>query len=188
MLKKTLVAGLVLATTSFGAQANELEERIIELAKSQLGPWLADELVINEIRSQNADHDGFSQSQIDELDQTWRAQADAKDQPMIDGILARPASKYLKDRQKESSGLITEVIVMDNLGLNVAQSDPTSDYWQGDEDKFQQTFPKGAGEIHVSEIEVDESTGSYQVQVSMTISDPESGEAIGAATFGITLE
>ncbi len=38
---------------------------------------------------------------------------------------------------------MTEVFVMDARGLNVAASDVTSDYWQGDEEKFSETFPKG---------------------------------------------
>ena len=77
---------------------------------------------------------------------------------------------------------------MDNRGLNVAQSVETSDYWQGDEAKWQETFGNGSGDIHISEVEFDESTGSYQSQVSMPISDPDTGELIGAITFGINVQ
>lgn len=40
-----------------------------------------------------------------------------------------------------------EIFVMDNQGANVAMSDKTSDYWQGDEDKFVRSFAGGEGKV-----------------------------------------
>ena len=61
----------------------------------------------------------------------------------------------------------------------------TSDYWQGDEAKVQKTFGAGAGAVFVDEIELDESTQTYQGQVSFALTDPASGEVIGAVTIGL---
>lgn len=83
---------------------------------------------------------------------------------------------------------MTAVFAVDNRGLNVAQSVESSDYWQGDEAKWQKTFGNGSGDIHISEVEFDESTGSYQSQVSMPISDPSTGELIGAITLRINVQ
>lgn len=107
---------------------------------------------------------------------------------MISEVLARALSGQLRDRKESSGGLVTEVFVMDNRGLNVGQSDVTSDLWQGDESKWSQSFGVGADAIHIGEVELDESTQSYQSQVSLAISDPETGKPIGAVTFGIDLE
>ena len=74
---------------------------------------------------------------------------------------------------------------MDGKGLNVGQSDVTSDYWQGDEDKWQKTFLAGAGAVHVSEVEFDESSQTYQSQFSMPIVDPATSTVIGAVTVGV---
>jgi uncharacterized phage infection (PIP) family protein YhgE len=38
--------------------------------------------------------------------------------------------------------------VKDNKGLNVGQSDVTSDYWQGDEAKWKKSYKMGAGAVH----------------------------------------
>ena len=76
---------------------------------------------------------------------------------------------------------------MDAKGLNVGQSDVTSDYWQGDEAKFQKSFGAGAGAVFVDEAEKDESTQMLQSQASMTIVD-ETGAPIGAITVGINLD
>ncbi len=74
---------------------------------------------------------------------------------------------------------------MDARGLNVAASDVTSDCRQGDEAKHAETFVLGPGSVHMSEIELDESTQRYQGQISFTMVDPSSGQAVGAITVGV---
>ena len=91
----------------------------------------------------------------------------------------------LRDRIAEYNGQITEIFVMDSVGLNVAASDITSDFWQGDEAKFTETYGRGPGSIHISDIELDESTQRYQGQISVTIVDPSNGLAVGAMTIGV---
>ncbi len=107
---------------------------------------------------------------------------------MIDDLLGRPASKRLMQIKADGAGIFTEIFVMDNKGLNVAQSDVTSDYWQGDEAKWKKTYQAGPDSVFIDEVEFDESTQTYQSQVSLPITDPESGEAIGAITVGINVE
>lgn len=144
--------------------------------------------VIAAVKAQNGETAGYDQAKIDELDKTWRAETEAVDQPMIDSVLDNPLSGYLAEVQDASDGLFTEIFVMDAKGLNVGQSDVTSDYWQGDEAKWQDTFGAGAGSVHVSELEQDDSTQLLQSQVSVTVVDPDSGDVIGAVTFGVNVE
>jgi len=121
------------------------------------------------------------------LDSQWRAEVGGASKPLIDATLATDASKWLAAVQEESAGLFTEVFVMDAKGLNVAQSTVTSDYWQGDEDKFSLSFGAGADAVHLGEIEQDESTQTFQSQVSITVTDPATGAPIGAITAGVDL-
>ena len=72
---------------------------------------------------------------------------------MIDKLLSDPVSQWLMDQESATAGFVTEVFVMDNKGLNVAQSAVTSDYWQGDEAKWQQTYLVGPDALHISEVE-----------------------------------
>ncbi len=189
MIRTAIVLAAVTGIASpVFAVDQDIADRVETYATTQLSGWLDQADLLQAIKSQNEKHAGLSQSEIDTLDQTWRAEADASDQPMIDDLLSRSTSEYLRDMQMQTDGIVTEVFLMDNLGLNVAQSDATSDYWQGDEAKFQETFGVGSGTIHIGEIELDESSGAYQIQVSMTISDPADGSPIGAATFGLTME
>ncbi|WP_434056061.1 MAG: hypothetical protein RDA78_14785 [Roseibium sp.] len=170
------------------ATANEFESELKTLAAGKIAEIAASSEVIDAVRAQNGETGAFDQTKIDELDKTWRAEAEAVDQPMIDTVLERPLSTFLADVQESSDGLFTEIFVMDGKGLNVGQSDVTSDYWQGDEAKWQDTYSNGKGAVHISELEEDDSTQTLQSQVSVTVVDPDSGEAIGAVTFGVNVE
>ena len=77
---------------------------------------------------------------------------------------------------------------MDARGLNVAASGVTSDYWQGDEAKFRETFGKGPRAMHISEVEFDESSQTFQSQLSVPIVDPVTQEPLGAITVGLNAE
>ncbi|MGR6430615.1 hypothetical protein [Rhizobium sp. PAMB 3182] len=160
---------------------------VTEYVNSDIKPWLSDPTVIDAIKAQNAANANLQQSDIDALDQKWRAEVEGSDHPTVDGVLANALSKFLAEKKAGSEGVVTEVFVMDSHGLNVGQSDPTSDYWQGDEAKFQKTYGVGADALFVDEAEKDESTQMLQSQASMTIVD-ETGAPIGAITVGVNLD
>lgn len=144
--------------------------------------------IIGAVQAQNTATVDYDQGEIDALDQAWRAEVGAAMTPMISALLDNAASGFLRAQIDASKGSITEVFVMDARGLNVATALVTSDYWQGDEAKFSETFPKGPDAAHFGEIERDESTGTYQAQISLTLTDPATGEPIGAMTVGVNAE
>lgn len=181
-----ILASIALFATQ--ATSNEFEEQLKELAESTIMGIAQSDEIVAAIIEQNKTTASFDQAAIDELDQEWRAEIGASRTPLIDDLLGRAASEYLMSVQADSDGLMTEIFVMDAKGLNVAQSDITSDYWQGDEAKWQDTFGKGADAIHISEVEEDESTQTFQSQVSMSITDPADGSVIGAITVGVNVE
>jgi hypothetical protein len=178
-------AGLGVLATASAPRADEFEAPLRAFAESELRAWIADPGLISALRAQNAVHGTLSTADIGALDDKWKAEVGAASAPMIEKVLARPESVQLRERQDAAAGVVTEVFVMDNRGLNVAQSGVTSDYWQGDEAKWQDSYGAGPGGFHISEVEYDESTQTYQSQVSIAIVDPATGEAIGAATFGV---
>jgi hypothetical protein len=192
MLKSSLkTMSLVLAitmTASFALAAGPHEEPMTELANGKIQKLITSSVVIDAIKAQNAKHASLQQAEIDKLDKEWRAETNAADHPMIDAVLGNDLSAHLKKVKEESQGLYTEIFVMDNKGLNVGQSDVTSDYWQGDEAKWQKTYQAGPGAIHISEVEEDESTQRFQSQLSMAITDPATNEVIGAITIGVDIE
>ncbi|MCC0036272.1 MAG: hypothetical protein H6887_13550 [Hoeflea sp.] len=185
-------AMLAAATIAFAPATVQAEEAHVapvkEFITQNVEAWLTDPVVVGAIKEQNAKTAGLDDAAIDKLDKEWRAQATAADKPFVNEVLARELSKFLMEKKEGSQGMITEMFVMDAKGLNVGQSDVTSDYWQGDEAKWQKSYAAGAGAMFIDGVEEDESTQALQSQASVTISDPETGEPIGAITVGINLD
>ena len=187
---KLMAAALVFGGIAMGpvSASDEHVGPATDFAKSTVAEWIASPDLIAAIKAQNEKHAALSQDDIDALDKKWRAEVDGSVKPMIDEVLASEVSKYLAEMKQAAGGMVTEVFVMDNRGLNVAQSDVTSDYWQGDEAKWKKTYSAGPEAVFVDEVEMDESTQTLQTQVSMSIKDPETNAVIGAITVGVNVE
>lgn len=183
-LVATTVAG-VMAFAVHAASANDFQAPLEELARSEIQSIVSDPMVVEAIKAQNSAHVSLSQSDIDNMDKTWRSEVQNGGGEMVARVLKNAVSGYLKSHKEQAGGRFTEIFIMDNKGLNVGQSDMTSDFWQGDEAKWQKTYSVGPNSVHVSEVELDESTQTYQSQVSVPIIDPVEGKVIGAATFGV---
>lgn len=139
------------------------------------------------IGASNDAHAQIDLAGIDTLDNEWKAEAKSEKQPLIAEMLSSPLSNYLLYLQAQSAGLYTEMFVMDNKGLNVGQSSVTSDYWQGDEAKYQKTFQVGPDATFIDEPEFNDDTKTWRAQLDFTIVDPQSGKPIGAATIEMNL-
>jgi hypothetical protein len=181
-----LTAGLLVSPAANAEMAHEPMLR--DLVASQLRAIAQDPAVVAAVQAQNEVNAALTQVEIDGLDKQWRSETEAGDKPLITQVIGNQLSAHLKQVFEQGQGLYTEIFVMDSKGLNVGQSDVTSDYWQGDEDKWQKTFSAGGDAVFVDEVEKDESTQQLQSQVSFTIVDPATSSAIGAITFGINLD
>ena len=148
--------------------------------------WLANPVVSLSIDSQNRLRKDLTQEKIDAADKQWREEREAEDQPLVAAIVTNPLSGYLTQVQARSGGLLAEIFVMDAVGLNVGQSSITSDFWQGDEAKFQNTFPNGPDAVFIDEAEYNEDSDTWRSQLSMTMSNEER-QPIGAVTIEVNL-
>ncbi len=185
---KPFILAAAASLIAAAAQASDYAPAMQAFLDANVRGWAEDPVIVSAIQSQNARTSGLPQSEIDALDQAWRAEVGAAERPTIDPVMTAAASDFLRARIAESGGMITEIFAVDARGLNVAASDVTSDYWQGDEAKFTETYATGPGAVHFGEVEFDESTQTYQGQISLTITDPGTGEAIGAMTVGVNAE
>lgn len=186
MKKLVLSAGLIVCAAT--ASANEYRPAIQSYLDSEIVGWVNNPVILDAIRAQNTRTAGYDQAEIDRLDLAWRAEVGMPNSPIISDVLQNDAADFLRTRMEQAGGVISEVFAMDARGLNVAASDVTSDYWQGDEAKFQQTFGVGAGAVHIGEVEFDELSQTYQGQVSVVIVDPDTNAPIGAVTVGLNAE
>jgi hypothetical protein len=141
--------------------------------------------VIAAVQEQNAAHVSLRADQIEALDRQWRAERKANGGPLSTATMSNSASQFLNGFKTGANGPIVEIFIMDNKGLNVAQTDPTSDFMQGDEDKWQKSFGAGPWMTFVDKPEQEED-GRRTVQVSTTLVDND--VAIGALTVSLDLD
>jgi hypothetical protein len=140
--------------------------------------------VIAAVQEQNAANAGITPDQIEALDRQWRAERKVNGGSLSNAKMFNPTSQFLKGFKTAANGPVVEIFIMDNKGLNVAQTDPTSDYMQGDEDKWQKTFSAGPWATFIDKPE--EADGKKTVQVSTTLMDND--VAIGAMTVSLDLD
>ncbi len=176
------------ACPSFASEPDVLTKVVIDQRMiDEIREWIASPIIELGVIASNALHHHLDQAQIDALDRTWRNEREAADQPLVAAVLGNPVSNFLTQVQAQSIGLYTELFVMDRHGLNVGQSAITSDFWQGDESKFQNTFPQAPGTVFVDNAEYHEGTGTWRAQVNMALTDTRGGRNIGAVTVEVNL-
>jgi hypothetical protein len=178
-----LVLCMVFVAGGLGAAgaAEKAPQKVIDLANSSLVKMGTDPVIVDAVKAENAK--GKTLAQIQEMDKKWMAHAGVADYMKV--LMESPCGSHLRAIQK-ASPYFAEMFVMDNQGANVAMTDKTSDYWQGDEDKFKESYKGGTGAIHISDVKFDDSTQAYLVQVSVPVKDAD--KVIGAITIGIDVE
>ena len=177
-----------LASTGQAQELLDMNTKVSLMLIPRIEKLVTDPSIIQALREQNEKHQSLTHKKILKLDNEWRKQMHARRRPMVDAILSKPVSLMLSEYKKQQNGTFTDIFVFDRFGLNVAQSNPTTDYWQGDETKFLDSFGVGSGAVSIGPLEYDDSTQTYQIQVSLTIDDPETLKPIGAITFGVDVD
>ncbi|ADZ72140.1 hypothetical protein [Polymorphum gilvum] len=184
-----ILAGLLLVAPSVAAQPAAPDVKALITAEfiAQTREWLANPIVPLSVTAQNELRGKVDQAMIDALDKQWVDERKSEDKPLISATLSAPLSTYLLRIQAQNLGLYTEIFVMDANGLNVGQSAITGDYWQGDEAKFQKTFPVGPQAVFIDEPEWDDEHKIWAVQLNLSLADATGSKAIGAATVEVNL-
>ncbi len=178
---RVLTIFMMVLSISGIAVAEKAPKAVFDLANSELAALGNDPAIIAAVKAENAK--GKSLSQINEMDEKWKGTAGLAD--YMTAMMESKCGKYLRSIQ-DPKPYMAEIFVMDNQGANVCMTDKTSDYWQGDEAKFKNSFSDGKGAVFVDEVEFDDSTQTYLSQVSVPVM--ENGKAIGAITFGVDID
>ena len=137
---------------------------------------------IQSVKKQN--EKGMSLDDIKAKDKDWIGSDDSN--PLKQSMTASPIGKFLKNVIKNNNEKYNEIFLTDAQGANVAAHPITSDYWQGDEDKFIKSYADGKGEIYIGGIEFDESTQTNAVQISVPVK--YNNKAIGVLVMGVKVD
>lgn len=106
------------------------------------------------VRAANANHAQLTLEEIQILDMRWR---EAKDtDAFITQYLTNFIARELLTFQKDNPGF-SEIFITDSVGLNVGQTNKTTDFYQADETWWQDSYNDGMGKTYYGSIEFDES-------------------------------
>ena len=177
----TMIAAIVFILGCGWAMAEEAPQKVKELANSTLFKLGTDPVIVSATKAENTK--GKTLDQIKALDEKWKATPGIAD--YMKALSDSECGKHLREIMN-SAPYYSEIFVMDNQGANVAMTDKTSDYWQGDEAKFKKSFNGGSGAVFVDDVEFDESAQAYLCQVSVPVKDGDA--VIGAITIGIDVD
>jgi len=157
----------------------DVSPQVKTFIKEKLIPLCTNSVFVAETAAHNAK--GMTLDAIRSLDKEW---IEAEDELAIHAeLMENDCAREIKKITDEIP-MIGETFVMDNQGANVGQNALTSDYWQGDEAKWEGAYKDGEGGIVVGRAKLDRSTGQVDQKISIPIID-DSGKVIGAACFGI---
>lgn len=177
---RTFIVSLFCLSATIAFAAEEAPQAVKDLAP-MLQAWGNNPVLIAAVKEQNSK--AATLDAIKKIDTEWMATPGVT--PFMKSLLENSAAKELSKLEK-SKPYFTELFLMDDKGANVAMTNKTSDYWQGDEDKFTESFKGGKGAVFVDKVKFDKSSQAYLVQVSVPVM--EGGKAIGAITIGVNVD
>ena len=175
-MKRLLSRAALLSLLAHGLQADpSLGLREMALARvSRARALSADAALRKALADQNAAPQ--TPQQILRRDREWISDHRL---PLRKELSANACAQRLRQLIQPDAAIV-EAILIDAQGANVCVSRETSDYWQGDEPKFQKTFVEGR-DVFIDEPAFDESSQTYALQLSVLIADGRT--RVGALTL-----
>ena len=176
-----LALALLASTVTAQQDISESElEALLSVKVRTVQHMALNPLLVRAARQQNAS--GLTAEEVARREKAWRASKELT--PFKLSLQTSPAGRFLKQQIKRNKSF-NEAFLTDNQGANVAAFPATSDYWQGDEDKWSKSFNGGKGRIFIGGLELDESTDTVAAQVSAPVLDR--GKTIGVLVVGVTI-
>jgi hypothetical protein len=173
-----LSLSLLFSAAAFAQSAQSMQKQL-ESEAAKLRAWGSDAEILAAVKAQNAKR--VSLKTIQALDADWIA---GKAETLVKQTTGGSCAAHLR-QLTAANGAYGEVFVMDDQGALVCANEKTSDYWQGDEAKWQRAFNNGKGEVFIDRPRYDDSASRNLAQISVPVID--NGRAIGVITVGLSL-
>ncbi len=184
IIKRILVAlSVAIPTATFSAPdiADDVVKKLLQVKIRSVNSIALNPIIVDAVVAQNTQN--LSEENIQRRDEEWRKSKNLT--PLKYALQTNRAGKILKS-YVDSNAAFNEAFLTDNRGANVAAYPATSDYWQGDEEKWSASFNNSNGKVYIGPIEKDESTNTEAVQISSPVLDTY-GKTVGVLVMGINL-
>ena len=164
---------------SIGRIASDLSEQILDKISRNIARrveetqvYATDILLKEYIALSNARFENMPDpnSYIAQIDRDWTNGADL---PIIKELTNNKLAKNLKAKQKYYQNkygysLLGEIFITNRFGVNVGQTNRTTDYYQADEKWWQVAQKDG---LYISDVNYDESSGTFSTEIAVKIDD-----------------
>lgn len=177
MLRSLVLSLLLIAPLSYAELTQEELNSILGPRIEGLKFLTKNGMLLEAIRDQNRQQQSLDD--IKKIDAEWKAGKS----PLIKELQENKAGNFLKNIIIQQADVYSEAFLTDSQGANVAAYPATSDYWQGDEEKFTASYNGGAGQTYIGPVEFDESTKTNAVQISVPMEYND--ETIGVLVIGV---
>lgn len=179
-VQAALALSMVLLAPSVVAQSAEAMQKHLATEAEAITPWGSDKVFVAAVKAQNSRP--VTLAEIQRIDKEWM---EGKREALVKDLTTNPCAVRLKQLVSERPA-IGESFVMDDQGALVCASEKTSDYWQGDEAKWQRSYNGGKGALFIDRPKFDDSSNENLAQISFPVLD--GSKVIGAITVGIELK
>lgn len=184
MMKQYTLAALLLAVAiSLSAFADSSHSTVVADKRMALMEVLNGSVVHQALQRADDMHRNLTKEQIQRADQQWRQSPFGN--PLSDKIESSACSKALIAFQKEHKSF-AEIFITDAKGLNVCQTNHTSDYYQADESWWQQAYDAGKGRDYIGKVAFDKSADVTVIPIYVAIKD-KNKKVIGVCKALISL-
>lgn len=162
--------------------AKDVSDDVKAFTKKHILPLCTNKVFVKETKALNDKK--TSLDEIKKIDKQWM---DAEEElPIQKEKMNNDCAKEIKRIAKDIKAM-GETFVMDNQGAVVGESALTSDYWQGDEPKWSNSYKEGKGGVDFGKVTLDKSTNITDQKVSVPII-ADDGTVIGAVCVGVLID
>jgi hypothetical protein len=181
---KAIAVATVLFVAAAGlaaAQDKTVPKSLVKFAQETLVSYGQDAQLVALVDKSNGNPQDVAKLKV--LDAKWQKKDNIED--FVKTVMASSASVRL-GQIIGAHGYLPEAFVMNAQGTIIGETNRTSTYWKGEQEKFTAAYAGGAGAIWYGKLEYDESTKTNAVQISVPVS--KGGKAIGAITFSVNVD
>lgn len=168
------VSAILIADSLVAAPLDADVQKKVDAMVGTIKQWAADPVIVNAVKDQNANPGAEIKSMTQDK---WKA-ASVLD-PTIRGFTKNAVGTFLKSKK---TAVVSEAFVSDASGCKVGFLGKTSGWCHKGKAKHDKPM---AGETWQGDVEVDDSTGLQQVQISVPVLDGD--KPIGSLVVGLAL-
>ncbi len=182
VVRAAVVLALFLGAAGFAfAQGQDVPKSLARFAQETLTKLGQDAELVAQVEKSNAHPQDVAK--LKALDAKWKNKDNIE--TLVKTVMTSPAARRLA-ALIGAHAYIPEAFIMDAQGTIIGETNRTSTYWKGEQEKFTAAYNGGAGAVWFGTLAWDESTQTNSVQVSVPV--VKGGKAIGAICFTVNVD